>query len=179
MNKVDEQPNNVTIVAVLILLVVGILTTGIQVVYESCWRSIFSAGRQRDSQLAILWESQYVMTRLGNMSSWCNSVSARLSRNIPVRWSVERESNVSPELNGSEEPYMDIACHCARDRASDTGWCVTELKSCQIRMRTDVRMERWISAPTPPLELTSIVARLRETSSGEHLGSLQVRISPP
>ena len=65
MNKVDEQPNIVTIVVVLVSLVVGILTTGIQVVYESCWRSIFSAGRQRDSQLAILWESQYVMTRLG------------------------------------------------------------------------------------------------------------------
>ena len=52
MNKVDEQPNNVTIVAVLILLVVGSLTTGIQVVYESCWRNILSAGgKDTDSWL--------------------------------------------------------------------------------------------------------------------------------
>ena len=61
MNKVDEQPNNITIVVVLVLLVVGILTTGIQVVYESCWRNSHSlCGGQRDSQLAILWESVYV-----------------------------------------------------------------------------------------------------------------------
>ena len=46
MNKVDEQPNNVTIVVVLVSsLVVGILTTGIPVVYESCWRNFLSAGR--------------------------------------------------------------------------------------------------------------------------------------
>jgi hypothetical protein len=44
MNKVDEWPNNTTIVVVLVLLVVGILTTGIQVVYGSCWRNILSVG---------------------------------------------------------------------------------------------------------------------------------------
>ena len=49
MNKVDEQPNNVTIVIVLVSLVVGILTTGIQVVYESCWRHILSAGGKETS----------------------------------------------------------------------------------------------------------------------------------
>ena len=84
MNKVDE-PNNITIVVVLVWLVVGILTTGIQVVYESCWRHILSAGGQRDIQLALLWESEYNTTRLGNMSSSYSLVSGRLSRNIPVR----------------------------------------------------------------------------------------------
>ena len=44
MNKVDEQPNNVTIVVILVSLVVGIPTTGIPVVYESCWRNFLSAG---------------------------------------------------------------------------------------------------------------------------------------
>ena len=64
MNKVDE-PNNITIVVVLVWLVVGILTIGIQVVYESCWRHAHSlCGGQRDIQLALLWVSEYVTTRL-------------------------------------------------------------------------------------------------------------------
>jgi hypothetical protein len=49
MNKVDEQPNNVTIVVVLVSLVVGIPTTGIPVVYESCWRNSLSAGGGRQT----------------------------------------------------------------------------------------------------------------------------------
>ena len=48
MNKVDEQPNNVTIVVVLVSLVLGIPTTGIPVVYESCWRNVLSAGGGAD-----------------------------------------------------------------------------------------------------------------------------------
>ena len=78
MNKVDEQPNYVTIVVVLVSLVVGIPTIGIPVVYESCWRNFFSAGGQTDGQLALLWESEYVTARLANLTVEVNIMGHRL-----------------------------------------------------------------------------------------------------
>ena len=80
MNKVDEQPNNVTIVVVLVSLVVGIPTTGIPVVYESCWRNFLSAGEQTDGQLALLWESEYryVTARLADLTVGVNIMGHRL-----------------------------------------------------------------------------------------------------
>ena len=79
MNKVDEQPNNVTIVVVLVSLVVGIPTTGIPVVYESCWRNFLSAGGQTDGQLALLWESEYHVTaRRADLTVGVNIMGHRL-----------------------------------------------------------------------------------------------------
>ena len=81
MNKVDEQPNYVTIVVVLVSLVVGIPTTGIPVVYESCWRNFLSAGgvgEQTDGQLALLWESEYVTARLADLTVGVNIMGHRL-----------------------------------------------------------------------------------------------------
>ena len=79
MNKVDEQPNNVTIVVVLVSLIVGIPTTGIPVVYESCWRNFLSAGgEQTDGQLALLWGSEYVTARLADLTVGVNIMGHRL-----------------------------------------------------------------------------------------------------
>ena len=84
MNKVDEQPNNVTIVVVLVSLVVGIPTTGIPVVYESCWRNFLSAGgEQTDGQLALLWESEYHVTaRRADLTVGVNVMGYRLMLHI-------------------------------------------------------------------------------------------------
>ena len=63
--------------------------------------------------------------RLADLTVGINIVGHRLMLNFDRN--IEQESNASPESNACEEPYKDIACQRARDRASGTGWCVIEL----------------------------------------------------
>ena len=80
MNKVDEQPNYVTIVVVLVSLVVGIPTTGIPVVAIRVLLAQLSlcGGEQTDGQLALLWESEYVTARLADLTVGVNMMGHRL-----------------------------------------------------------------------------------------------------
>ena len=82
MNKVDEQPNNVTIVVVLVSLVVGIPTTGsntsgIRILLAQL---TLCGGEQTDGQLALLWESEYryVTARLADLTVGVNIMGHRL-----------------------------------------------------------------------------------------------------